>query len=145
MSSASLPLDQYTDRDLIEARDAVRLCPKRNFSRAGEGLIGAREQRFAVELNGEPLALRFEPERVPLISGDFGIDPVNLLPTALNDAVKANIVFERVCAHDVIVVGIEDTDGNATGLINAPATGLNLTETATFFAATDSKMASGKR
>jgi hypothetical protein len=42
-----------------------------------------------------------------------------LFTTTLNNAVEANVVLKRICADDVIVVGIEDTDGNPTRLVDA--------------------------
>ena len=57
---------------------------------------------------------------MPLTTGNFGIHTVNLLSTAFDDAIKTNIIFERVGADNVIVVTVENTDSNAARLIDAP-------------------------
>ena len=55
---------------------------------------------------------------MPLTAGNFGIYTINLLSTAFNDAVKTDVVLERIGANNVIVVAIENADSNAAGLIN---------------------------
>src|SRR5262245_15502557 len=120
VSSPLLILGQYIDRDLIEACDAICLRPQCDLSCSGEGLVRRREKRFAAKLDGELVAPGLDAERVPLIARNFGIRAANLLTTALNDTVKTHIVLKRIGADDIVVVGIEDTDGNSTCLIDAP-------------------------
>jgi hypothetical protein len=39
----SLRLGQHINGNLVEARDAIGLCPERNFSRSGKGFVRRRE------------------------------------------------------------------------------------------------------
>src|SRR5262245_766869 len=60
---------------------------------------------------------------MPLTAGDFGVDAIDLLPTAFDDAIKTNVVFERVGANNVVVVAIEDTNSDTPSLINVAGDG----------------------
>src|SRR5262245_47292311 len=60
---------------------------------------------------------------MPLVGGDFGIHPMNLLTTALNDAVKANVVLKRIGSNNVIVVRIKYTSSNTRRLVDASSNG----------------------
>src|SRR5215471_19305126 len=55
---------------------------------------------------------------MPFTAGNFGVDAVNLLSAAFDDAIKTNIVFERVGTNHVVVVAVENADGDTPGLIN---------------------------
>src|SRR5215475_4449846 len=121
MSSGSLLLGQDIDCDLIKSCDAVGLGPQRDFSRPRERFVRCREQRLSIELNGEMLSLSFQAQGVPFTAGDFDVDAIDLLPAAFDDAIKANVVFERVGARNVIVVAIEHTDSDTAGLIYVPS------------------------
>src|SRR5262249_24290096 len=60
---------------------------------------------------------------MPFTAGNFGVDAVNLLSAAFDDAIKTNIVFERVGANNVVVVAVENTDGDTPSLINVAGDG----------------------
>ena len=60
---------------------------------------------------------------MPFTAGDLGVEAVNLLSVAFDDAIKTNVVFERVRTDDVIVVAIENTDSDTPGLINVSSDG----------------------
>ena len=55
---------------------------------------------------------------MPLTGRDFCVYAVDLLPTAFDDAVKSHVVFKGVCPHNVIIVAVSNSDGNAPGLID---------------------------
>ena len=78
---------------------------------------------FAVEFDGEPFALRFEPSSATRCWQPW-FHTINLFSSAFNDAIKTNIVFKGVCANYVVVVGIDDTNGNTACLVNASSNGL---------------------
>ncbi len=67
-------------------------------------------------VNRSPIG--FDAKCVPLIAGNFGVRTTDLFTTTLNDAVKTNVVLKRIGADDVIVVGIEETNGNPTRLVD---------------------------
>src|SRR5262249_24502420 len=79
------------------------------------------------------------------VGGDFGIHPMNLLTTALNDAVKANVVLKRIGSNNVIVVRIKYTSSNTRRLVDASSNGFEPDGHLTFFATIGLKIASGKR
>src|SRR5215475_15119015 len=60
---------------------------------------------------------------MPLTAGDFGVDAVDLLPAAFDDAVESNIVFERVGSDNVVVVAIKNTNSDSPSLINVAGDG----------------------
>src|SRR6516165_1075554 len=60
---------------------------------------------------------------MPFTAGDLGVDAVNLLSAPFNDAIKTNIVFERVAADNVVVVAVENTDSDTSSLINVAGDG----------------------
>src|SRR5690242_13352459 len=57
---------------------------------------------------------------MPFTAGNLGIHTGDLLSTAFNDAVKTNVVLQRVGANNVVVVAIKDTDCDAPGAIYVP-------------------------
>ena len=56
---------------------------------------------------------------MPFTAGNFGVRTTDLFTSTSNDAVKANVVFERIGADNVVVVGIEETNDNPTRLVDA--------------------------
>src|SRR6516162_3538051 len=60
---------------------------------------------------------------MPFTAGDLGVDAVNLLSAPFDDAVKTNIVFERVGTNHVVVVAVENADGDTPGLIDLASDG----------------------
>src|SRR5215467_891129 len=60
---------------------------------------------------------------MPFTAGDLGVDAVNLLSAPFDDAIQANIVFERVAADNVVVVTVENTHSDAPSLINVAGDG----------------------
>src|SRR5690242_6691582 len=64
------------------------------------------------------ITLGFEPKRMPGVTGNFGVNAVNLLAATLDDPVEADVVFKRVGANNVIVLRIDDADGNSSCLID---------------------------
>src|SRR6185295_16558283 len=111
---------QRPDFDLIETRHAVGFGPERDPARAREGPVGRGEQRLAVERDGEPLAFGAETEPVPFAGRDLEVRTFELLAPAFEHAVEADVVLERIGAHDIIVVRIAEPDGDAAGLIDRP-------------------------
>src|ERR1700730_9673197 len=117
---------QSPDFDAIKPRYTVGLGPERDLARAGKGAVGRgeqllgvkrdREQLRAVKLDREPLTLRPQSEPVPLVGRDLGVGTFDLLAPALDHTIEADVVFERIGTHDIIVIGIADPDGDAAGL-----------------------------
>ena len=122
-SSSAMPLSpvwQHVDRDLIETGNAVGLGPKRNSSCVGECLVRRCKELYAVIDDPEAITLCLESKGVPHPARDFYVLPANLLTAAFDHAIKSDIVFKRVGAHDVIIVGIKDTNSDSPGLIDVP-------------------------
>src|SRR5262249_21437352 len=57
---------------------------------------------------------------MPRVAGNHGVNTVNLLPTALNHVVEANVVLKRIGANNVVVVRIGKADGNSACLLDPP-------------------------
>src|SRR6476660_4941194 len=60
---------------------------------------------------------------MPFTGGNLGVDAVNFLSAAFDDAIKTNIVFERVGTNNVVVVAVENADSDTPGLINVAGDG----------------------
>src|SRR5262245_30424900 len=60
---------------------------------------------------------------MPFTAGNFGIDAINLLSATFDDAIKTNIVFERIGTSNVVVVAVENADGDTPSLINVAGDG----------------------
>src|SRR5215212_11497464 len=73
--------------------------------------------RLAVEGDCEAIVLGFEPKRMPLTRSNLDVRGCELLAAALHHAVEADIVFQRICSCDVIVVGRSKAHCDAAGLI----------------------------
>src|ERR1019366_5700026 len=112
---------QCPDFDAIEARYAVGLGPERDLARARDGQVARGEQLLAIEGDREPLAFRPQAELVPLVRRDPGVHASELFAPAINHAIEANIVLERIGAYHIVVVGIAEPDGDAAGLVDLPA------------------------
>src|SRR5882672_9345778 len=89
-------LRQRCDLHQIKARDAVGLGPQRNPARLSKGLVGHAEQRIAVIGDGEPLALGAKAECMPLVGGYLQIGASQLFTAAVDDAIEADVILERV-------------------------------------------------
>jgi hypothetical protein len=111
---------QCPDFDAIKARYAVGLGPERDLAGARDSPVGRGEQLLAVKRNCEPLTFRPEAELVPLVRSDPGVRAFELLAPALDHAVEADVVLQRIGAHHIVVVGIAEPDGDAAGLIDLP-------------------------
>ena len=66
----------------------------------------------------EALALRAEPELMPFVRRDFDVRAFELLARAFDHAVEADVVLQRIGAHDIVVVGIGEPHGDAAGLVD---------------------------
>src|SRR5258708_34841460 len=97
---------------------AVRLGPKRYLAGIGEGFVGDGEQHLAVERDGELLALRTQSKPMPFLGRNLDVGCGKLLSPAFDHPVEADVVFERVGADDVIIVGRAQADYDAAGLVN---------------------------
>src|SRR5215831_11722390 len=114
VSPASL---QWCDRDRIEVGDTVGLGPQRHLPGIGKGSVLRREQRLAVKGDGEPVAFGLEREGMPLVRRDLEIGARQLLPAPFDDLIEAHIVFERVGAGDIVIIGRLQTHRDAARLI----------------------------
>jgi hypothetical protein len=82
---------------------------------------------------------------VPLVANNFDVYPIDLFAAASDYAIESNIVLKGIGADNVVVVGVGNSNCNATSLVYAARNRLEFKETSTFFATIGSKIASGKR
>src|SRR5260370_151603 len=115
-----LLLWQRPDFDAIKPRYTVGLGPERDLACAGKGAVGRGEQLLAVKRDREPLTLRPQAKLVPRVGRDLGVGAFDLLAPALDHAIEADVVLERIGAHDIIIIGVADPDGDSAGLIDLP-------------------------
>lgn len=76
-------------------------------------------QLLAIKRDGKVLAVGLQAERVPLVLGNFGVRACDLNTTAAGHAIEPDIVFERVGAHHIVVIGIGEAQRDSAGLIDA--------------------------
>ena len=71
---------------------------------------------------------------MPLVRGHLGVRACELLAAALDHAIEAHVVLERVGAYHVVVVGILSRTATPPARSTFPAIGLNRSTTSTFLA-----------
>ena len=86
--------------------------PKRSSLAANSSLPSKRDR--------EPITSRAQGQRVPLVGGHLDVRPGELLSLAVDHPIEAHVVLERVRAHDVVVVAVQEADGDAPSLIDFP-------------------------
>src|SRR5438477_10726331 len=109
------------DRDRVEMGHAVGLGPQGYLAGIGEGAVLGGVERLAVERHREPVALGAQPERVPLARHNLHICAFDLLSSPVHDTIKADIVFERISAHDIVIIRAGEPHRDAAGLVNGTA------------------------
>src|SRR5215207_2324896 len=109
---------QRLDRQSVEARDAVALRPQRDLARLREGPVTVLEELLAVQRHSEAIAPGPERQRVPLARSHLNVGARELLPAPVHDAIKADVVLERVRSGHVVVVLVLQADGEAPRLID---------------------------
>src|SRR5262245_11430911 len=110
----SAPLTSLVVSQSAECGDAIGFGPKAYHAGQREGGILDCKQRLAVEDDVESGAGEFNPQGVPLVGGHSRLyavtallaDKVERATYTVHGLVEHDVVFERVRAHDVIVVGI---------------------------------------
>lgn len=61
---------------------------------------------------------------MPRVAGNFCVYAVNLLATTLDDSVKADVVFERIGADNVVIVRVDNSDRDPSCLVGASGDGI---------------------
>src|SRR5829696_6553277 len=72
---------------------------------------------LAVEGDREAVILGFQTERMPLTGRDLDVRARELLAAAFHYSVEADIIFQRICACDVIIIRRSKAHRDAAGLI----------------------------
>src|SRR5258708_855829 len=96
---------QRPDRDPVETRDAVGLRPQPHPARTADGGVLRGIEVLAVEGDGEVVVVRLQAKKMPFVRSDFRPSPGDLLSPTFDHAVEGDVVLERVCPHDVVVLG----------------------------------------
>src|SRR6185437_3761375 len=109
---------QRRQLDLVETGDAVGLGPQREFPRVRKRLVLSREQCLAIEAHNKAVPLGFEAERMPFIRSEREICAHDFLSSALDHAIEADVVFHRIGAGGVIIIGIDQPHHNAARLVH---------------------------
>jgi hypothetical protein len=55
---------------------------------------------------------------VPFAGGDLDVGAGDLLALAAHHAVEAHVVLQRIRAHDVVVVAVDESHGEARSLVD---------------------------
>lgn len=109
---------QRLQLDLVKAGDAVGLGPQRKFSDCGKRPVRRGEQRLAIEQDCKIIAVCFQAKRVPFICGDAKVGTLDLLATALDHAIKTDVVLHRIGTSDVIIIGVDQPYDDASRLVD---------------------------
>ena len=107
-----------TDIAFSEMGKAVRLGPKTCFAGFREGLIARAQDRRPVESHVELIADNREREAVPDAALHLRVVTSDLTTDALSNFVKSDVRFERIGAHDIIVLRVPGPSDHAAGLIH---------------------------
>ncbi len=88
------------------------------FPASANVLSRRSKEDLSVVAHREAVALGAQTKAVPLVGADLQICAFELFATSLDDPIEAHVVFERVGASDIIVVGVAKAERNAAGLID---------------------------
>src|SRR5438552_10010029 len=108
------------DRDRVEMGHAVGLGPQGYLAGIGEGAVLGGVERLAVKRHRKPVALGAPPERVPLARRNLHIRALDMLSSPVHDTIKADIIFQRISAHDIVIIRVGEPHRDAAGLIDFP-------------------------
>lgn len=105
------------DLKVIEVRNRIGFRPNPDLSRFGEGRGIYHVEHFAVQINREEIARRRHTQRVPLTGMHSRLFTVRapiafdrqVFALAVPHFVEHDVVFERVGAHDEVVVFVAVT------------------------------------
>src|SRR5262245_8201 len=113
-------------REIIKDRHAVSLRPDADLAGILEGLIVPVERLLTVEAHGEVTPLELDPQRVPLVRGDFHVRSLLLGTAPVDRVIDRDVVFQRVGTGDVVVVRILGAPDQSAGLIFLSGQGFEL-------------------
>src|SRR5262249_46602027 len=120
--------------DLVEQRHAIGLGPQSDLAGISEGRVLDLEHLLAVVEYPEAIAAEVDAEAMPLVGGDRSVNPVAALASddveraagTVDGLVEDDVVFERVGADHVVIVGILRPPDHAGGAILRTGNGLEL-------------------
>src|ERR1700692_824918 len=113
---------------IVEVDDAVRLRPKPGPASSGESRVLDVKQLLVIQTHGEEVAMNVDTQGAPCLLGNSVFHAVAVRHGAFGRKgqpltglyfVKHNVVFKRVGAHDVVVVGVQVAPYQAGTLIHA--------------------------
>src|SRR5690348_5850683 len=112
--------------EVVEQGDAIGLGPYANFAGILESCVIPFQRFFAVVGHGEMAGLEIDTQSVPLAGGDFPVGSFLFRAAAVDGVVNGDVVFERIGARDVVVVGITGSPDQAAGAIFTAGYGFEL-------------------
>ena len=110
--------------EVVEQRHTVGLRPDADLARVGEAVIGRLDDFLAIECHREFVADEIHSHGVPSSWRDFRIYALERDALAFDGVVNRHIVFERVGADDVVIVGVRRAPYDAAGLVFLSCDGL---------------------
>src|SRR3954466_13305702 len=99
---------QGLDLQAIEMRRAVGLGPQPDPAWLGEAAVHRGEQLAAIEGDRQPVALDAQAQRLPSLTRYPNLDARNLGAAPVHDAVKAEVVLQRIGPRDVVVARVAE-------------------------------------
>jgi hypothetical protein len=108
---------QGCDYQLIEARHAVGLSPKRDAARFREGFVDHAKQLFSIIGDSESLTFGSQPQSMPFVWRNSQIGALELFTPALDDAIEPDVILKGVGANHVVIVGVLESHNDASRLI----------------------------
>ena len=91
---------------IVEQGDAVRLRPNADFAGILERDVLRVEQVLAIEDDFECAATELDAQSVPFAVLHGEVRPLELRPLAFDEMVDSDIVLQRVCPADVVIVRV---------------------------------------
>src|SRR5450432_1953428 len=128
MISSSIFPDLLHNLKIVEVDDAVRLRPKPGFASSGEGRVLDFKHFLVVQTHGEEVAMKVDTQSAPSLLGNPVFYAVAVRhsafgrkgqPLTVLHFVKHNVIFKRVGAHDVVVIGVQVAPDQSGTLIHA--------------------------
>src|SRR6266487_7145583 len=103
--------------EIIKQLHAIGFGPDANHSSFGKGFVVPLDGFLPIERHGEMIAAEVHPQGVPLVGGDLHVRSFLLCPLAFDRVINGHVVFERVGARYVIIVGVLGSPDDAASLV----------------------------
>jgi hypothetical protein len=103
--------------EIVKQGHAVGFRPNTHLAGVRKAGVVGFDRLRPVKGNSEMTPAKIHPQSVPHTGGDFGVRVFERHALAANGVEDGHVVFERVAARYVVIVGVLAAPDNAAGLV----------------------------